>query len=307
MNLWGSRRDKERAQQLHDEAWHREREGAWTEAEQLYRGALECDPKRADTCYNLGLICKYQGRWQESLTFNQRALELDPRDEAALWNLGIAATAVSDWPTARRAWKAYGVALPAGAGPIEMDLGIVPVRLNPSGEAEVVWTRRIDPARAIIQSVPQPATGFGCRDLLLHDGAPNGYRLLNGQEVPVFDALALLEPSSLSTFVVEVETPDPDAVQSLESRCEQAGLEMEDWTQSLRRLCKACSEGKPYDAPGHIHDRDNVGATRRRIGIASHAEEPVRKVLYQWTQQTGCTVLSLTCALDRSQQATTFR
>jgi hypothetical protein len=49
------------------------------------------------------------------------------------WNLGIAATALGDWATARRAWTAFGVTLPAGPAdqPIDGDFGITPIRLNP--------------------------------------------------------------------------------------------------------------------------------------------------------------------------------
>lgn len=53
--------------------------------------------------YNKGLEAKYESRWKESLEHNQRAAEFDPDDQATWWNLAIAATALHNWPEARRA------------------------------------------------------------------------------------------------------------------------------------------------------------------------------------------------------------
>jgi hypothetical protein len=86
--------------------------------------------------------------------------------------LGIAATALNNWPEARRAWNGYGLKLPAGEGPIEADLGLTPIRLNPTGGRRSRLVQRIDPARAIIDSVPFPDSGHRHGDLLLHDGEP---------------------------------------------------------------------------------------------------------------------------------------
>jgi hypothetical protein len=54
------------------------------------------------------------------------------------WNLGMAATALGDWKTAREVWSRYGISVPEGAGPIDMNLGLVPIRVSPAGNAEVV-------------------------------------------------------------------------------------------------------------------------------------------------------------------------
>ena len=86
-----------------------------------------------------------------------------------------------------------------------MELGPVPIRLAERGGGEVVWSKRIDPARAVLANVPLPTSGHRCGDVVLHDGAANGYRLLRGKEVPVFDALACLQPSIFSTFIAEVQ------------------------------------------------------------------------------------------------------
>jgi tetratricopeptide (TPR) repeat protein len=121
-------------------------EGDQTRAMKAYRRAIKWDHRWSVPWYNLGLLFKRRREWHESLTHNERAVELDPSDEAAWWNLGIAATALGTWSRARDAWRACGIDVPDGDGPLEMDFGQVPIRLNPDTTAEVVWCRRIDPA-----------------------------------------------------------------------------------------------------------------------------------------------------------------
>src|SRR3978361_1426900 len=71
--------------------------------------------------YNLGLAAKYRGDWEASLKHNQKAAEFNSEDEATWWNLGIAATALSNWHEARRAWGKCGIS----------DLGV--------GDGEILW------------------------------------------------------------------------------------------------------------------------------------------------------------------------
>ena len=88
------------------------------------------------------------------------------------WNVGIAATALQDWPLARRAWQAYGLKVPGAASgtgePAGMELGSAAVRLSPEGEAEVVWGRRLDPARIAVLSIPLPSSGRRWGEVVLH-------------------------------------------------------------------------------------------------------------------------------------------
>src|SRR5947209_12173563 len=74
-----------------------------------YQLASWFDPSWSVPCYNQGLLEKYAENWESSRRLNQRAAELDPEDQASWWNLGIAATALADWPEARRAWRACGI------------------------------------------------------------------------------------------------------------------------------------------------------------------------------------------------------
>jgi hypothetical protein len=249
----------------------------------LYEKATRADSSWSVPWYNLGLLAKERHDWNASRRNNQEAVRRDPTDEAAWWNLGIAATALSDWVEARRAWSGYGIEIPAGAGEIIADFGSTPIRINAQADGEVVWSRRIDPARAFISSVPLPESGHRHGDLILHDGAPNGYRMLHGREVAVFDEIEILTPSRLGTFETTVFVESVEDLAALERIFGTAGGGAEDWS-SIRNICKQCSEGRPHQG----HDLgENQPAGERRVGIAASAEEVASELLRSWSAQTA--------------------
>lgn len=252
------------------------------EALRLYHQALALDPARSSTLYNIGLIHKYRGAWAESLDYNRRALALAPEDEAANWNFAIAATALCDWASARQAWQRVGIDMPPGEAPIEDDFGSALVRLDPDGAAEVVWGRRICPVRQRINNVPLPESGYRCGDIVLHDGAATGSRVSDGREYRVFNALMLHQPSALSTYTLDVDAASADDMEALLAALEAAGLLAEDWTASVRVLCKACSEGVPHEHhdgdAGHPADWQ----AQRRLGVAAVDAVALTEVAKAW-------------------------
>ncbi|HEV3312322.1 MAG TPA: tetratricopeptide repeat protein [Chloroflexota bacterium] len=252
------------------------------QAEEAFRRSAASAPFWSVPWFNLGLVFKWQRLWRESLDCNQKALERDRSLEGAWWNLGISATALGNWPEARRAWTGFGLELPPGEGEILMNLGPTPIRLDPAGTGEVVWCERIDPARATIRSVPLPKTGHRFGDLLLHDGAPSGERLLHGETVPVFNAIELLRPSTYLTFEVELRAPGPEALRALFRRAANEEIGLEDW-DTLRCLCSACSQGSPgpskhddFVAPEHY-------GKPIRLMAAAPDEDRIRAFLHAWT------------------------
>jgi hypothetical protein len=266
-----------------------------------YHKALGLDPKRGDTLYNLGLIYKYRGDWAKSFEFNSKAREFQPDDEATLWNLAIAATALRDWGTAREVWRTLKIITEDGEGPINQNRGQTPVRVNAEGAegSEVVWSRGLCPVRSRILNIPTGATGFRYGDIVLHDGAPVGYRLNeHGQERAVFNVLMLFEPSRFSTYEGSVEVQSPEDIEELERLCAGAGTEIEDWTASLKNLCKACSEGRPHEG----HDQELKEAMRwsgeRRVGFAAVDFEALDGVLREWAAKPGRSVTEMERTLD---------
>jgi TPR repeat len=278
-------RDRVHAEIANGQGMRFQDEGDDQRAEQKYLRAVDLDPSYREPWFNLGLVYKRRGDWAASARCNERAAELDPRPEQpAWWNLGIAATALRDWPVARRAWRSYGVALPEGEGPIELNFGPVPIRLNPGGAEEVVWCRRIDPARAVIKSIPLPDSGHRFHDIVLHDGEPKGEREIAGRTVHVFNELERWQESSVPTVVAQLTCPTHADSEAVEELCAAAGLEMEDWTGNIEPLCKACSEGRPHEV--HDHDGQKAWRALRWFGFAGELAQ-VGDVLERWRTAGG--------------------
>jgi hypothetical protein len=274
-----------------------------------YTKALELNPARGDTLYNLGLIYKYRGAWAESFDFNRRAREFQPSDEATLWNLAIAATALREWVTARDVWQTLKIITEDGEGPINVDMGQTPVRINPDAVTdgiaeglqdkpiEVVWSERICPVRSRIVNIPTGATGYRYGDIVLHDGAPVGYRLNSyGKERPVFNVLELFEASRLSTYEADIEAESTESLQELERTCDKAGIKIEDWTANMENLCKACSEGRPHE--GHDQElKETPWSIERRVGFAALDLESLQGVLGAWAAKPKRRVSEVRCTL----------
>lgn len=174
-----------------------------------------------------------------------------------------------------------------------MELGPVPVRLNPESEAEVLWCKRIDPARAIVWNVPLPESGHRCGDLVLHDGAPVGARIRNGVEVPVFDELVLLQPSSLGTFVATINGLSQSEAEQLVEQAAERNMEAEDWSSKVQYLCRACSEG----TIDHSH-QESMERPERRFGFAASSATDVRAVIESVVALSGAATLEgIECAI----------
>ena len=244
--------------------------------------ALELDFNDSRIHYNIGLIHKYRGQWGDSFKFNKRAFELDPTDEASRWNLAIAATALRDWKTARDVWKRCGMTLQDEEGPIFDNFGTTPIRLDPDGDAEVVWAQRLCPVRARILNLPFPESGVAHGDIVLHDGAPVGSRLdSDGNEKSVFNMLEMYEPGEHSTYVLNAEADSKQLVEELETLCEKRRMAFEDWHASVNPMCRACSEGRPHER--HDHEiRAKVWNPKRIMGIGARRPEDVEAVLEAW-------------------------
>ena len=208
--------------------------GNLKEAANHFEELLRLVPDNPAYHYMLGLAHKYLRNWHASLQNNLRtqALRRKP-DEASIWNAGIAATALGDWVEVRRQWKKGGLKMPKGDGPIEGDFGVASVRLNPWGDGETVFARRIDPVRARLLNVPLPESGFRFLDIVLHDGASTGTREIDGRNVPVFNVMERLEPSDFKTYTAFVTCEDPkELAPLLETGAPGLGF-IEDWTGSM--------------------------------------------------------------------------
>jgi tetratricopeptide (TPR) repeat protein len=273
--------DFDLAEQLNNEGSELRDAGDVVGAERAYRAASAAAPEWPAPVYNLGLLYKYECRWQESLSCNQRAAILAPDDEASWWNLGIAATALGDWNEARRAWTACGIEVPPGDGPLDFDWERTPVRLEPDGDGEVVWAKRLDPARARIVNIPVAGSRFHWGDIVLNDGAEDGQRIVRGQTYSVFNVLALLASSGFRTFVVELATTISEALAAFEECATKHGGAAEDWGTSTSNICLQCSHGTP-----HQHTGASSNPAHPHWGLAARDHAHADTIISEWLATT---------------------
>ncbi|WP_323378135.1 tetratricopeptide repeat protein [Streptomyces smaragdinus] len=319
MRIFGKGRHRPSAswRQATDRAFTLIGDGRYEDAGALLTRAADLEPWLSESWFNLALLHKFRHDWEQARAAGLRAVALLDRATGApdWWNVGIAATALQDWPLARRAWQAFGLRVP-GTGtpggdpdrpeslePLGMDLGSAAVRLSPEGEAEVVWGRRLDPARIEVHSIPLPSSGRRWGEVVLHDGVPHGERATAaGHTYPVFDEIELWAPSPTPTWVVLLEAATEADRDALEDLAADAGYAAEDWSSSVRLLCRTCSESRmpaaeggtsqaglldPHDhsEPGHpgplLHRTESLWVPERECGIAAPAGL-VRGLLDSW-------------------------
>ena len=280
----GRRSKQERARQLTGQAasllQHDRRK-----AEALYLEAVELDPELDAAWFDLGLIAKMEKRWDDSLRYNLRAAEIlgEIQQEPAWWNSGIAATAVSSWDIARRAWRAFGLSIPDGTGEVRANFGPGAVRLNPETAGEVVWGTRIDPARIQLTSIPFPAAGHRRGDIVLHDGVPNGSREWDGRQWPVFDELVRWLASESPTSQASVSAERAEDFDELVAAIEAAGFAAEDWTTNVRLLCKQCSEGTVHSE----HAQAAIESGQEHLIGLSGSPDELFHILDDWAKRKG--------------------
>lgn len=260
-------------------------DGELAQAADLFGELIGHAPEIPYLHYMRGLAHKYLRNWPASLQDNLRSAQVrGDFDEATAWNAGIAASALGDWAEARRQWTHCGITLPEGEGAITGDFGVACVRLAPWKDAEVVYMSRIDPVRARIDNVPLPESGFRFGDIVLHDGACTGLRTYRDIEVPVFNAMQRLQASDMATFTVFVQCDGPEDVAALEAMTLPGIGTVEDWTATVRRLCRRCSYGTPHRHDDDAGNDDGGGWARERdLGIAAQGRAAVEKLLATWT------------------------
>lgn len=189
MRIFGKGRHRPSAswRQATDRAFTLIGDGRYEDAGALLTRAADLEPWLSESWFNLALLHKFRHDWEQARAAGLRAVALLDRETGApdWWNVGIAATALQDWPLARRAWQAYGLRVPgvatASGEPVGMDLGSAAVRLSPEGEAEVAgaaagprpYRGAVDPAAVLRAALGRgrPARRGAARGAD-HDGGP---------------------------------------------------------------------------------------------------------------------------------------
>jgi hypothetical protein len=105
-----------------------------------------------------------------------------------------------------------------------------------------------------------------------------GERTAGGHVYGVFDELERWLPSPVPTLEVQLTLAGAADAQALEDLFDRAGYAAQDWTSSIRRICRQCSEGRPPD--DHEHPAPSPDA-RRRFGLAAPLDQATR-LLGEW-------------------------
>ncbi|MCB1275126.1 hypothetical protein [Prosthecobacter sp.] len=267
----------------------------YADAARLFQKACEVLPFSWEAQFGLGVVEKWLCHWEECLVASLNSTRLRPDFEGSWWNVGIAATALSQWRQAREAWCHAGVQMEVSDEPVELKFGNVPIRLKTTNN-EVLWCRRLDPARARIENVPTEDSLHRCGDLLLIDGEPVGTRKTDGEEVPVFNELQILARSKMGTFVVEVNQVLESEIKEL-CKAESENLKIEDWS-TLRILCRKCSEGTPHEQHDHEGGISDELPSSRKIAFAALSRDAVIETLSAWHASNQAGVGDVECLIE---------
>lgn len=141
----------------------------------------------------------------------------------------------------------------------------------------MVWIERLCPTRGRVVNVPVTG-GRRYGEIVVHDGEPNGERVVDGSTYPVFDELLLFEPSDLPALQVTVAAGDRADLEALLQLFTDHDFGAEP-ASSVTTHCACCSEGT-------LHKERHVHAGAQRVSLAA-PEEAARRLLERWAGETA--------------------
>jgi hypothetical protein len=232
------------------------------EALRAHENAVAAAPENPSYWYDLGLCHKYAGRFSEGVEANRYSLRLRGGDEGALWNLGICAAGAGDQDAAMEAWKALHIGVENIDGEVRYPgRGSVQVRVTERGPivspgngdpdtCEYLWIERIGPAHGRILSPTVGNFFVDVGDVVLHDGAPVGYRDDGERRVPRFPVIALLRRGTQRSFRFAAAQPGRGEIAALEKHLGDGSVYVH--TEQVNWLCRECARGGKVP---HQHER----------------------------------------------------
>ncbi len=194
--------------------------------------------------------------------------------------MALAATALERWKTARHAWNQLGFNFKVCEEELRIDLGLIPVLLNPTNQPEIVEAKRIDPARAVIANIPQPSSGKRYMDTILLDIKPKKNFVLRGKKMGVYNELEILTSSLWHTYVVVLESSSLADVDVLDGLCQEAHLGFDNWSNATRFF-----QSNLHPKVFEYYDQSIFGKPVHDaflVALAAKNEEDVLAVLKNW-------------------------
>ena len=269
-------------QLLLKEARAYDRAGDSYSAVKLYKKLVRLAPEWSLPYHFLSLFYRQRNEWKPSFHYSQKAIETNPEDKAAWHILATSATALQRWKTARKAWNELGFEFRRTDKILNLDLGLIPICINPKTKPEIVWARQIDPARAQIESIPQPSSGRHYKEIVLIDNQPIAHRNLGGKRVPIFEELEVIRLSAYHTYAVILETNAKNSVAILDKLCQDAEIGFDNWSKATRQFWLRNQDLLPEFFGAEIFSKAHENTNYQLIAIASKSYLEVKEVLYAW-------------------------
>lgn len=261
------------------------RAGDAYQAVKILRKLVKEQPAWVTPNYWLAKVYKQRREWKPCLHYSQRAVECEPQEWECWEWMGLAAAALGRWPTARKAWMKLGYPYSIQEGISEPQLGGIVVCLNEKTRPEIVWANRLDPARARLESVPQPSSGYHHQDILLIERAEHVHHILGTHKIPVFRVIERLKHSRIPTFSVELHTQENAEVQLLAHLCHRQRIGFDNWSMANRQMSFRRNDELNY----YKVNQEEAGPTTL-IGLAGRKKVVLHKLLQEWKSLTNKSV-----------------
>jgi len=137
--------------------------------------------------------------------------------------------------------------------------------------ADVVWGERTANDRAVLRSIPEPASGFHWLDEVRVISAELADIAVDDVGYPVLPAPELVETSGIPTTLAEIACTDASDLALLVQEFTAQGSRCEDWTEDIRVVCTGCM-GSAEPDPDH-HHRSGGWFERHHLAIAGTASD----------------------------------
>lgn len=249
-------------------------------AVKLYRKVIKLAPKWAPPYLRMAMLYKDRREWKPTFHYSKKVAELNPKNEEGWKIYGLAATALREPKLAAEIWHHLGLEAEQKE---EKRIAPIAILLPQENQKEVVWARRVDPVRARIISIPQPASGHRFDDCVLIDPFQQGVRMVGDRRIPVYETLDLFERSAFQTFGLWVALEKMASLEVLSGLCREFGLGFDNWSLATRLLMNRQRAG---DLEYHSFPQP-TDQQRWLLAIAARQKVQVLKVLRQWQSLTS--------------------
>lgn len=269
-------------QSLFERALAYDQAGDAYNAVKLYKKVVKLAPDWSVPYHFLSLFYKQRNEWKPSFHYSQKAIEYNPEDKTAWQILATAATALRRWRVARTAWNELGFDFRKADQELNLNLGLVPVCINPKSRPEIIWAKKIDPARAIIESIPQPSSGRRYHEEILFDNKPIAHRAFNGKRVPVYEELEKIHFSSYRTYAVILQTGETESIHVLDKLCNAAEIGFDNWSMATRQFWLRNQNLLPEFYGQEIFKEKENKRDYHLVALAAKNSADVHQVLHDW-------------------------